>query len=179
MKASKFTEAQIVFVLKQAQDGTPTAEVCRKAGISDVTFYNWRKKYAGLMLSEMRRLRQLEDENTKLKQIVSDLSLDKAMLQDVLSKKAPRPTRKCELVDRLRSEWKVSIRQVYSTLRIDLALYVYKSKRGTHAELMERDGLYASLWNRQRQAEKAREELARTLEEATRTGALKPGDLQV
>ena len=126
MKASKFTEAQIVFVLKQAQDGTPTAEVCRKAGISDVTFYNWRKKYAGLMLSEMRRLRQLEDENTKLKQIVSDLSLDKAMLQDVLSKKAPRPTRKCELVDRLRSEWKVSIRQVYSTLRIDLALYVYK-----------------------------------------------------
>lgn len=74
-------------MLKQAEDGTPVAEVCRKAGISDATFYNWRKKYAGLMPSEMRRLRQLEDENAKLKRIVADLSLDKAMLQDVLSKK--------------------------------------------------------------------------------------------
>ncbi len=62
-------------------------EVCRNAGISDATFYNWRKKYAGLMPSEMRRLRQLEEENAKLKRIVADLSLDKAMLQDVLSKK--------------------------------------------------------------------------------------------
>ena len=87
MKATKFTEAQIAFVLKQAEDGTPVAEVCRKAGISDATFYNWRKRYAGLMPSEMRRLRQLEEENTKLKRLVADLSLDKAMLQDVLSKK--------------------------------------------------------------------------------------------
>ena len=87
MKASKFSEAQIAFDLKQAEDGVAVAEVCRKAGISDATFYNWRKKYAGLMPSEMRRLRQLEDENAKLKRIVADLSLDKAMLQDVLSKK--------------------------------------------------------------------------------------------
>ena len=87
MKASKFTEAQIAFVLKQVEDKIPIAEVCRKAGISEATFYNWRKKYAGLMPSEMRRLRQLEDENAKLKRIVADLSLDKAMLQDVLSKK--------------------------------------------------------------------------------------------
>jgi putative transposase len=87
MKASKFTEAQIAFVLRQAEEGTPIAEVCRKAGISDATFYNWRKKYAGLMPSETKRLRQLEEENAKLKRIVADLSLDKAMLQDVLSKK--------------------------------------------------------------------------------------------
>ena len=87
MKISKFTEAQIAFVLKQAEDGAPIAEVCRKAGISDATFYNWRKKYAGLMPSEMKRLRQLEEENAKLKRIVADLSLDKAMLQDVLAKK--------------------------------------------------------------------------------------------
>ena len=87
MKASKFTEARIAFVLKQAEAGTPVAEVFRKTGISDATFYNWRKKYAGLMPSEMKRSRQLEDENTKLKRIVADLSLDKAMLQDVLSKK--------------------------------------------------------------------------------------------
>ncbi len=87
MKASKFSESQIAFVLKQAEDGDAVAAVCRKAGISEATFYNWRKKYAGLMPSEMRRLRQLEDENGKLKRIVADLSLYKAMLQDVLSKK--------------------------------------------------------------------------------------------
>jgi|TARA_B110001454_G_scaffold179843_1_gene173216 putative transposase len=87
MKRSKFSEAQIAFVLKQVDDGTSVGEVCRKAGISEATFYNWRKKYAGLMPSEMRRLRQLEDENAKLKRLVADLSLDKAMLQDVVSRK--------------------------------------------------------------------------------------------
>ena len=87
MKSSKFTEAQVAFVLKQAEDGTPIGEVCRKAGIAEATFYNWRKRYAGLLPSEMKRLRQLEEENAKLKQLVADLSLDKAMLQDVLTKK--------------------------------------------------------------------------------------------
>jgi putative transposase len=84
MKKSKFSEAQIAFILKQAEDGTAVGEVCRKAGISEATFYNWRKKYAGLMPSEMKRLRQLEEENGKLKKIVADLSLDKEMLQDVI-----------------------------------------------------------------------------------------------
>jgi putative transposase len=87
VKASKFSEAQIAFVLKHAEDGAAVAEVCRKAGISQATYFNWKKKYAGLMPSEMKRLRQLEEENSKLKRIVADLSLDKAMLQDVLSKK--------------------------------------------------------------------------------------------
>ncbi len=82
MKRSKYSEAQIAFVLKQAEDGTTIGEVCRKTGISEATFYAWRKKYAGLMPSEMRRLRQLEEENGKLKRLVADLSLDKAMLQD-------------------------------------------------------------------------------------------------
>lgn len=72
MKTSKFTEGQIAFVLKQAEDGTPVAEVCRKAGIAEATFYNWRKRYAGLMPSEVKRLRQLEEENAKLKRIVAD-----------------------------------------------------------------------------------------------------------
>lgn len=87
MKSSKFTEAQIAFVLKQAEEGTAVAEVCRKAGISEATFYVWRKKYGNLLPTEMKRLRQLEDENAKLKRIVAELSLDKAMLQDVLKKK--------------------------------------------------------------------------------------------
>jgi putative transposase len=87
MKASKFSEAQIAFVLKQAEEATAVGEVCRRAGISEATFYTWRKRYAGLMPSEVKRLRQLEEENAKLKRLVADLSLDKAMLQDVLSKK--------------------------------------------------------------------------------------------
>ena len=87
MKSSKFTEAQVAFGLKQAEDGTPIGEVCRKAGIAEATFYNWRKRYAGLLPSEMKQLRQLEEENAKLKRLVADLSLDKAMLQDVLTKK--------------------------------------------------------------------------------------------
>lgn len=87
MKKSKFTEDQIAFALKQAELGTSVEEVCRKMGISDPTFYVWRKKYAGVGPSELRRLRQLEEENRKLKQIVADLSLDKAMLQAVVAKK--------------------------------------------------------------------------------------------
>ena len=87
MKKSKFTESQIVFALKQAELGTKVDEVCRKLGISEATFYNWKKKYGGLGVSELRRLKQLEEENSKLKQIVADLTLDKQMLQDVLKKK--------------------------------------------------------------------------------------------
>ena len=87
MKKSNYTEEQIAFALKQAELGTPVEEVCRKMGISDATFYNWRKKFGGLGPSEVRRLRQLEEENAKLKRLVADLSLDKAMLQDVLAKK--------------------------------------------------------------------------------------------
>lgn len=87
MKRSKFTEAQIAFVLKQVEDGASVAEVCRKAGIAEATFYNWRKKYGGLMPSEMKRLKLLEEENSKLKRLVADLSLDKAMLQDVIKRK--------------------------------------------------------------------------------------------
>jgi putative transposase len=87
MKKSKFTEQQIVFALKQAETGVPVEEVCRKIGISEATFFNWKRKFSGLGTSELRRLRQLEDENARLKQIVADLTLDKQMLQDVLKKK--------------------------------------------------------------------------------------------
>lgn len=86
MKKTKFTEQQIAFALKQAETGTRVDEVCRKMGISEATFYNWKKKYGGLGVSELRRLRQLEEENNRLKQIVADLTLDKQMLQDVLKK---------------------------------------------------------------------------------------------
>jgi putative transposase len=87
MRKSRFTEEQIAFALKQAETGTPVKEVIRKMGITEQTFYRWKRKYGGLGTGELRRLKQLEEENRQLKQMVADLSLDKHMLQDVLSKK--------------------------------------------------------------------------------------------
>ena len=87
MKRNRYTEPQIVFALQQAESGTPVAEICRKLGVAEATFYRWKKRYGGLDVTEIRRLRQLEDENRRLKQLVADLTLDKAMLQDVLRKK--------------------------------------------------------------------------------------------
>ena len=87
MKRKRFTEEQIAYALRQAEGGTPVAEVCRKLGVSEQTFYRWKKKYGGMGVAELRRLKQLEQENQKLKQIIADLTLDKHMLQDVLKKK--------------------------------------------------------------------------------------------
>ena len=87
MKRSKFTEEQIDFALKQHELGVPINEICRRLGVSEQTFYRWKSKYGGMLPSDMKRLKQLEEENRKLKQIVADLSLDKVMLQDVVSKK--------------------------------------------------------------------------------------------
>lgn len=87
MKKSKFSDEQISFALKQADTGTSVAEVCRKMGISEATFYNWKKKYGGLGTSEMRRLKQLDEENRRLKRLVANLSLDKEMLQEAIRKK--------------------------------------------------------------------------------------------
>jgi putative transposase len=87
MRKSTYTEAQIAYALKQAEIGTPVAEVCRKMGISENTYYRWKKKYGGMLPSDLKKLRQLEEENRRLKQMVADLSLDKHMLQEVLSKK--------------------------------------------------------------------------------------------
>ena len=87
MRKSRFTEQQISYALKQAQTRTPIAEVIRKMGITEQTFYRWKKQYGGMGVGELRRLRLLEEENRKLKQLVADLSLDKHILQDVLSKK--------------------------------------------------------------------------------------------
>ncbi len=86
MRTPRFSEQQIAFILKQADDGLSVEEVCRKAGISQQTYYRWRKKYGGLMPSEVKRLKMLEDENSRLKRMVADLSLGKAMPQDVLQK---------------------------------------------------------------------------------------------
>ena len=87
MKASRFTEAQKAFVLKLGEEGTPVAEVCRKAGISQATYFNWKKRYGGLLPDEMRRLRALEDENSRLKKLLTEARLDNVGLKDLASKK--------------------------------------------------------------------------------------------
>ncbi len=86
MKKSRFTEEQIVHALRQAEMGTPAVEVCRKLGVTEQTFYRWKRKFAGMGVAELRRLRQVEEENRKLKQLVADLTLDKHMLQEALRK---------------------------------------------------------------------------------------------
>jgi putative transposase len=88
MKRSKFSEEQVAYALRQAESGTPVGDVCRQLGVSEATFYTWKKKYAHLGVSELRRLRQLEDENARLKRLVADLTLDKHMLTEALRKNA-------------------------------------------------------------------------------------------
>ena len=87
MKSSRYTAEQVAFAMRQAETGTSVSEICRKMGIAEQTFYRWKKKFSGMGVAEVRRLRILEEENRKLKQLVADLSLDKQMLQDVLRKK--------------------------------------------------------------------------------------------
>ncbi len=87
MKQKRFSVEQIVAVLKQADAGVPLAELLRRVGVSEQTFYRWKKQYVGLEVDQVRQLKQLQGENMRLKQLVADLTLDKAMLQDVLSKK--------------------------------------------------------------------------------------------
>jgi putative transposase len=84
---SRYTDEQIAYTLRQAEQGTPPKELCRKLGISEQTFYAWKKKYGGMGVSELRRMKQLEDENRRLKGVVADLTLDKQILQEVLAKK--------------------------------------------------------------------------------------------
>jgi len=83
----RYTEQQIAFSLRQAEAGTPIAEITRRLGVSEQTFYRWKKRYGGMGINEIRRLKQLEEENRRLKQLVADLTLDKQILKDVLSKK--------------------------------------------------------------------------------------------
>ena len=87
MKSKRFTEEQIIGILKQAQSGMKIVDLCRMHGISDVTFYNWRTKYGGMEVSDAKRLKELETENRRLKQMLADMMLENRAIKDVLSKK--------------------------------------------------------------------------------------------
>lgn len=88
LKKSRFTESQIVAVLKEGEAGVPVAELCRQHGISNATYYQWKSKYSGVQVSELQRLRELEAENAKLKRMYADLALENAAIKDVLNRKS-------------------------------------------------------------------------------------------
>ena len=133
MKKSKFAEEQIAFALRQAETGTTVSEVCRKIGVTEATFYNWKKKYGGLGVSELRRLKQLEEGNRQLKKLVADLSLDKQMLQDVVTKKALKPAHKRNLAEYLDGSYRVGMRRVCRVVKICRSTYYYRSVRDDRA----------------------------------------------
>jgi putative transposase len=108
MKGKRFTEEQIAFALRPAESGMPVVEICRKMEVSEATFYRWKKKFAGMGIAELRRLKQLEEENRKLKQLVADRSLDKHMLQDIL-KKMVKPAIQRPMVQYLTSSYGLSV----------------------------------------------------------------------
>ena len=94
MKKTRFTETQIVSILRQQEGGRATKELCRENGISEATFYNWKSKYGGMEASDVRRLKELEEENSRLKRMFAELSMDHAILKDVISKKGWGPSSK-------------------------------------------------------------------------------------
>ncbi|MBK9215815.1 MAG: IS3 family transposase [Chloracidobacterium sp.] len=138
MKRSKFTEQQIVFALKQADTGVSVAEVCRKMGISEATFYNWKKKYEGLGTAELRRLRSLEEENARLKRIVADLTLDKQMLQDVLKKSVLKAGERKKLVRKLLDAYRISERKVCSVMMVSRTVLHYVGHRRDDQAIRQR-----------------------------------------
>lgn len=108
MKASAFSDAQKAFILKQGADGVPVAEICRRAGISQLAYLNWKKKYDGLLPTEMKRLKQLEDENGRLRKLVADLFLDREMRQDVIRRTEVRRSQSSEAWSPARAGGRVS-----------------------------------------------------------------------
>ncbi|MEO0898097.1 MAG: IS3 family transposase [Bacteroidota bacterium] len=128
MKKSKFTESQIIYALRQADSGTRVDAICRELGISQGTFYNWKKKYGDMSSSELKRLKQLEEENRKLKQLVADLSLDKQILQDVIKKKALKAPVRREIAHFMMDEYRVSLRRALRLSFISSSVWYYESR---------------------------------------------------
>jgi putative transposase len=129
MKKTKYSEEQIAFALRQEEAWTPVADILRKMGVSEATFYRRKKKFGGMGVAELRRLRQLEEENHKLKQLVADLSLDKKMLQDVLAKKSLTPAGRREVVEGLMAAYRVSERRACSAMAYPRSSQRYEATR--------------------------------------------------
>ncbi|MCG6154174.1 integrase core domain-containing protein [Rubinisphaera margarita] len=128
----------MAFALKQAETGTPIEKVCRKIGVSQQTFYRWKKKFVGLGVEELRRLRQLEEENMRLKSLVADLSLDKQILQGILAKKALKPARVRECVEGARACYRISERRACRLVSLARSSHHYRSTKDAQAALRMR-----------------------------------------
>ncbi len=139
MKKKRFSVEQIVGVLKQAEVGVPVAELIRKVGISEQTFYRWKKQYVGLEVDQVRQMKQLQEENTAPEAVGGGVELDKTMLQEVLAKKVVRPARRRPLVDHLRNLYRTSERRACRVLRIGRGTYRYQSHQEPWTELRTAD----------------------------------------
>src|SRR5271163_1967103 len=131
MKGKRFTEEQITYALRQAEGGTPVADVCRQLGVSEASFYLWKRKYGKLGLTEIRELRQLRDENARLKRLVAELTLDKHILGEVVRKKTLRPARRRALAEWIRERYSVGVRKAVGLTQF--------SRGGWYAKKMARD----------------------------------------
>ncbi len=138
MKQSRFTEEQVVHALRQAESGTPVVEICRKLGITEQTFYRWRRQFAGMGIAELRRLRQVEEENRRLKQLVADLTLDKHMLQEALRNKRVKPAQKRAVVQFFRVGFRVSERRACRVAGVPRSTCRYRSQAQDQAALRVR-----------------------------------------
>lgn len=131
--------------LRAAASGTAVAEVCRQIGISEATFYIWKKKYANLGATELKELRQLREENAKLKSLVADLTLDQHILGEIIRKKNLKPVRRRELVDWVRSAYGTSLGPACRLLQISRSLFNYRSRRADQRGLRMRELAHARL----------------------------------
>ena len=145
MKSSKFSEEQIALALRQAEAGTPVGKICRKLGVSEQTFYRWKKRFGTLGVPELRELRQLREENGKLKGLVADLSLDKTILQEALRKKMVRPAARRALVHWARTAYQLSERRACRAVGVYRALVRYRSRRPSQQPLRARLRALASV----------------------------------
>jgi len=144
MKKSAFTKEQITYALKQAETGTPVAEVIRPMGIAEQTFYRWKRKYDGMVPSDLKKLRQLEEENKQPKRMVADLSLDKHMLQEVLLKKSLAPACRRELVRELQAEYRIGIKRACALMGLGRATCYLKPHRDERVLLRTKIRDYAA-----------------------------------
>ncbi|WP_407920188.1 IS3 family transposase [Geobacter pickeringii] len=135
MKAKRFTEEQIIGILKQAEAGMKVVDLCRMHGVSDATFYTWRKKYGGMDVSDAKRLKQLEDENRKLKQMLAEALLDNKILKDVVSKKVVAPAARRHVVEYLRQSYSISERRACKLSCLDRSSFRYQPKPDKNTEL--------------------------------------------
>ncbi|WP_157112232.1 IS3 family transposase [Pandoraea faecigallinarum] len=138
MKRKRFSVEQIVAVLKQAELGMPVADLIRHVGISEQTFYRWKKQYAGMQSDQVRELKQLQDENARLKKLVAELSLDKAILQDVAFKKVARPALRKDVVDYVISHYGLTMRRACRLVKQPRSTQYYQSVKDPRAELRAR-----------------------------------------